>query len=362
MYPDTLGMWVAEADFGVAPEVQAAIQESVDRRGYGYLDPKVAAVTTRACADWYADRYGYEIDADRIRLIGDVLAALTVTVTHFSTPGAPIVIPTPAYMPFLPLSASLGHPVVEVPLVQGEGEWTMDLEAIEAALRPGSLFILCNPHNPTGRVYRRDELIRLSEVVERAGARVFADEIHAPLVYGDRTHVPYASVSEAAALHTITSTSASKAWNMPGLKCAQMIFSNPADAAAYDRSGAWESFGTGILGVVANAAAYRDARGWLADFSSLVDANMAALDAQLARVLPKARFARPEGTFLAWIDLREYELPDRVDAYLRREAKVSVTDGRHCGAAGAGFIRLCMATTPAIAEEALERIAAVINR
>ncbi len=361
LYPDTLGMWVAESDFGVASVIQSAIQEAVDRQAYGYLDPALAKETTDACAAWYANQYGFAIDQDLIRLVGDVLSALDVAITHFVPNGAPVVIATPAYMPFIPLSKALGHPVIEVPLIQGDGEWAMDIDAISAALVPGSLFILCNPHNPTGRVYRRDELEELSVVVDAAGARVFSDEIHAPLVYGEAHHTPYASVSETTALHTITATSASKAWNMPGLKCAQLIFTNPADAQAFDRSGAWESFSTGILGVVANKAAYRDGQPWLTEFTELMDSNMAALDTQLAQLLPEARFARPQGTFLAWLDVRAYDPPEHIDAYLREHAQVSVTDGRSCGRGNEGFIRLCMATTPAIAEEAVTRIAAALT-
>lgn len=362
MYPDTIGMWVAESDFGVAPEVQAAIHDAVNRRAYGYIDPKVSEVTTTACADWYTDQYGYAIRPAQIRLVGDVLSALNVTVTHFAPAGAPVVVPTPAYMPFIPFVESLGHPAIQVPLLPAEADWAMDVPAIEAALTPGALLILCNPQNPTGRVYRRDELEALSLAVDRAGARVFSDEIHAPIVFPGSKYVPYSSISDLAASHTIIATSASKAWNMPGLKCAQVIFPAPGDALTFDQTGAWESFGTGILGVLANAAAYRDARPWLADFTALVDSNMAALEDQLQSQLPEAVFTRPEGTFLAWIDLRAYGLPDGIGPFLRREAHVSVTDGRQCGDAGKGFIRLCMATTPAIAEEAVTRIAAVLNR
>lgn len=361
MFPDTIGMWVAESDFGVAPVIQDAIQDAVDRRAYGYLDPAVADRTKEACAVWYQEEYGFAVSPGDVRLVGDVLTGLDVVLTHFVAPGAPVIIPTPAYMPFIPLSGALGHPVVQVPLVSEGGSWAMDLDAISAALVPGSLVILCNPHNPTGRVYTRAELEALSEVVARAGARVFSDEIHAPVVYTGHRHTPYASISEETARHTITATSASKAWNMPGLKCAQLLFTNRSDAAAYDATGGWESFGTGILGVVANAAAWSAGRAWLTDFTALMDANMAALVDRVAAALPDARIARAEGTFLAWLDLRAYALPDRIDAFFRRTAKVSVTDGRNCGQAGSGFIRLCMATTPAIASEAIDRIAAAIT-
>lgn len=358
-------MWVAESDFGVAPAIQTAIEDAVARRGYGYLETAAADEAKAACADWYRSRYGFDIAPANIRLVGDVLTGLEATVRHFVPSGAPIVIPTPAYMPFIPLAEALGHPVIQIPLVVTPGdvpEWTMDIAAIAAALTPGALFILCNPHNPTGRVYRRDELAELSTVIEAAGARVFSDEIHAPLVLTTAVHTPYASVSDEAARHTITATSASKAWNMPGLKCAQLIFTNPADAAAFDATGGWESFTTGTLGVVANTAAYRHGQEWLTEFAALVDANMAALEQHVAQLLPKASFIRPEGTYLAWIDVSAYQLPDPVDAFLRTEANVAVTDGRHCGAAGAGFIRMCMATTPAIAAEAIKRIAAAITR
>lgn len=358
-FPDCVGMWVAETDFGVADCVQEAILAATARTAYGYIPSTDVQACTSACASWYQNRYGTSVDPGAIRLVGDVLTGLRVAVTHFVPEGAPIVIPTPAYMPFLPLSAALGHPVIQVPLL--EDGWLLDLDAIGDALTPGALFILCNPHNPTGRVYRRDELEALSHVIEQAGARVFADEIHAPLVYPGHRHIPYFSVSEATARHTITATSASKAWNMPGLKCAQVIFSNPDDARRYDATGAWESDTTGILGVFSNTAAYQHGREWLGELVTLLDENMAMLESTIPEVLPRARFTRPAGTFLAWLDVRAYDLPTPVDRWLRETAHVAIIDGRRCGDAGRGFIRLCMGTTPEIAREGITRIATAIT-
>lgn len=361
-YPGTIGMWIAESDFGVAEPIQSAIEKAVKDRHYGYIPTIERKALREACAEWYSHRYGAMIEPDRIRFTSDVLQCLRIALIHFSSPGSPVVLPTPAYMPFRPLCEALGHPVVQVPMIVADGEWQMDIPAIRAALTPEATLLLCNPHNPTGRVFRREEFEAVADAVTDAGARVFSDEIHAPLAFTGHQHIYYAGLSEATAEHTITATSASKAWNMPGLRCAQVLFSTDEDARRYDKSGGWESDTEGILGVIANTAAYRLGEEWLDDFIQLVTENVALVEKELPRLLPEAQFIAPEGTYLIWIDVRAYGLPEPADVFLRKSAGVSVVDGRFCGDAGRGFIRLNLATTPAIVEEALTRIARAIGR
>ncbi|WNB85034.1 aminotransferase class I/II-fold pyridoxal phosphate-dependent enzyme [Cellulomonas sp. ATA003] len=292
----------------------------------------------------------------------DVLAGFTVAIEHFSAPGSPVVLPTPAYMPFLTVPATLGRELVEVPAIEVDGVQALDLDGIDRALAPaGGLVVLCNPWNPLGRVLRREELLALADVVERRGGRVFSDEIHAPLVYPGAVHVPYASISPAAGAHTVTATSASKAWNIPGLKCAQMILSNEADAAVWQRIGAMAGHGASTLGVIANTAAYRLGGPWLDSVLGYLDTNRSILADELAEHLPEVRYTPPHGTYLAWLDCRALDLPSGPAAFFLEHAGVAVTDGRACGAAGEGFVRYTFATPRPLVEQAVRAMADAVR-
>ena len=187
--------------------------------------------------------------------------------------------------------------------------------------------MLCNPWNPVGRVLAREELVALSEVVDRYDARVFSDEIHAPLTFGEHRHIPYTSVNEVAAGHTITALSASKAFNLPGLKCAQLVLSNEADAARYDEVVGLASHGASGFGVAANTAAYRDGGPWLDAVRAYLDDSRTRFGELLVERLPQIGYRAPEGTYIGWLDVRALELGDKpADAILER-AGVALTDG-----------------------------------
>src|SRR3954454_15687031 len=215
-FAPAIGAFVAEMDFGTAPVVTAALREAVDADRFGYLTEEDAADMARACAAWQARRYGWQVPVEWITPLGDVVARLTSALEHFSPPGRPVVLPTPAYMQFLLLPGILGRELIEVPMVERAGRWTYDLDGLARAFDAGGrLLIHVHPHNPLGRVFTEEEQLALADVVDRAGVRVFADEIHAPLVYPEAQHRPYASLSPVTAGHTVTSTSASKAFNLP---------------------------------------------------------------------------------------------------------------------------------------------------
>src|SRR4051794_15000232 len=226
-YGPALGAFVAEMDFGTAPVVRRALHDAVDGDRLGYLTTTAAAEMAAACAGWQRRRYGWEVAPEWIAPVADVLAGLQAVIERFSPPGSPVVLPTPAYMPFLTLPGLLGRPLLQVPMAERDGRARYDLDGIARAFDAGGrLLVHVNPHNPLGRVFTEEEQLALADVVDRAGGRVFADEIHAPLVHPGAVHRPYASLSPVTARHTITGTSASKAWNLPGLKAAALIFSN----------------------------------------------------------------------------------------------------------------------------------------
>ena len=283
--PASVAAWVAESDLGTAPAVSAALHDAIDRGLTGYLPREVSSATRAACAQWQRERYGWDVAVERVHLVPDVIEAFRIAVHHHTPTGGTIVLPTPAYMPFLTLPAQWGRTVVRVPMVDGpDGRPTFDLERIEAeayTASPGSLLALVNPHNPTGRVHTRDEATSLAAVVDRTGSWVFSDEIHAPLVHRGHHHVPYASVSEVTAAHTTTATAASKGWNIPGLKCAQVIVTDEDDAAWWHEHGEAHGHGVSILGALATTAAYSSGGPWLDGLLDYLAENAGALRAAL---------------------------------------------------------------------------------
>ncbi len=362
--PDILGAFVAEMDFGTAPAVQDALRGVIARRDYGYLPPVAAQQMAEACAAWLADQHGWVVDPDRIRPLPDVLKGLEAAITLFSRPDSPVILPTPAYMPFLTVPPLLGRKIIQVPMTTVDGRAELDLDGIDAAFRAGGhLLILCNPCNPVGRVYTRAELAEVSEVVERHGGRVFADEIHAPLAYRGHRHVPYASVSEVTAGHTLTSTSASKGWNLPGLKCAQLILSNDADQELWAEAGRIIEHGASTPGVHANIAAFTEGQDWLTEVLDYLDGSRMMLGNLLAEFLPGVRYQPPEGTYLAWLDCRELELGDSPGEFFLDKAWVLVNDGPAFGEAGAGHVRLNFATPRPVLIDIVRQLGqAVANR
>lgn len=357
-FPDAIGAFVAEMDFGLAPVVRSALHAEIDAARTGYLPLAMSTALADATADWCADRYGWEVPTERIRPVADVLTGLDLVLQRYSDPAKPVVVVTPGYMPFLLIPQRSGREIIEVPSPEVDGRYELDLEAIDRAFTAGAdTLVLCNPWNPVGRVLTREELVALSEVVERHGGRVFSDEIHAPLVFPSHRHVPYASVDEAAANHTITAISASKAFNLPGLKCAQLVFSNDADAARYEEVAGLVAHGASGFGVAANIAAYTEGGEWLDGVLDYLDESRLLVGAQLAERLPQVGYRAPEGTYIGWLDVRALDLGEKPADVIRERAGVALTDGAACGEAGRGFVRLIMATPQPVLEEVVDRLA-----
>ena len=362
-YGDAIGAFVAEMDFGTAPAVTAALHRAVDGGRFGYLPTAAALAMAEACAGWQGRRYGWELPAKWITPLPDVLAGLQVAIEHFTPPGSPVVLPTPAYMPFLVLPGLMHREVIEVPLVPGDdGRLSYDLDGLDRAFAAGGrLLVHCNPHNPVGRVFTGAEQMALAEVVDRHGVRVFSDEIHAPLVYPGQVHRPYASLSPLTAGHTVTATSASKAWNLPGLKAAQFLVSNDADAAYWAEHGSFAGHGAAHLGVIANTAAFTEGEAWLDEVIGYLDGNRRLLAELLAEHLPEVRYTPPEGTYLAWLDCRALGIEGSLADLLLERAGVALIDGPACGAAGVGHVRLNVATPRPVLRTIVERMAAALR-
>jgi cystathionine beta-lyase len=361
--PEGYGAGVAEMDFAPAPPIVDALARLSADATFGYLPAWLSDELSSACAEFIRRRYGWDIEPELIHPVPDVIRALEIAISHFSRAGSPIILPTPAYMPFLSVPGTLGREIIQVRMLEPEaGFFTFDLDAIDDAFRAGAhLLIFCNPYNPLGRVFTLEEIAHLTAIVDQHGGRVFADEIHAPLVYPGQQHIPYASTSGAAAAHALTASSASKAWNLPGLKCGVMILSNRSDQDRWDQLGHFVSRGASNPGVAASIAAFRDGEPWLDEVVAYLDDSRTLLAGLVSRYLPQVRYRPPDGTYLSWLNCAEMDLPDSPGTLVTDRAHVTVVDGPAFGAGGAGAFRFNFATPQPILAEMIERIALALS-
>ncbi len=353
--PDVLALWVAEMDFPVAPPVREALERAVAAESFGYPAAPVVRELAEVVATWQQAVHGWTVDPDGVFVVGDVMHGVSLALEYLTGADDPVVIPVPAYPPFFAVVALTGRPQVRLPMAWDGARWTLDLPAVDAALAAGArTVLLCSPHNPLGRVFTSEELHGLADVVARHGARVVSDEIHAPLAL-DRPHRPYAGLSPETAASTVTVVSASKAWNLPGLKCAQVLTSSPDDAARWRTIPLWRTVGVSTLGLEASLAAYRHGQPWLAELTATL-AEHRTLVAEAVAGMPGVRTAPNEGTYLQWLDFTDLDLPVEPATWLRQQARVALNDGPSFGAPAHRFARLNYATPRPILEDALERI------
>lgn len=351
---DLLPAWVAEMDVRLCPAVATALHDAVDRNVTGYAPMDDRTGLPEATAEFLAGRFGWQVDPRAVLSTGDVMAGVGLALGYLCEQ-APVVVPVPSYPPFLAAVPLAGRELVPVPCAADDGgRPVLDLDAIEAALRAGArTIVLAQPHNPLGRSFTLEELTGLRDVVVRHGARVISDEIHAPLVLPGAEHLPYAMV-EGTADHVVTVTAASKAWNIPGLKCAQIIAGNAADLARLRDIPIIANHGVSPLGVAATIAAYRDGLGWLDGLVAHLDRMRTLFGELLADRLPAVRWVPMDATYLAWLDARETGLADPSKAALEH-GRVLVNQGATFGAGYEGFVRVNLATSA-------ERLTRVVDR
>ncbi len=355
---DYIGAFTAEMDFGIAPSITEALHREVNGGRFGSIPASLVEDLTTVTQSWLHDRYNWPVNRTDIHRTSDVVRAYEYAIANCCSPSGAVIVPTPAYNPFLLLPLLMGRRVIEVPMAVTNTGYSFDASALQAAFdEGGELLVLCSPYNPGGRVFRRDELEDLSDLVQRNGGRVFADEIWAPLTFPGYPHIPYASVNAASAGHTITAISASKAWNTPGIKCAQIITSNNGDRERWAAVGAPTEHGASNLGVAATIAAYgAGGREWLDDVVGYLDRNRTVLATLVARHLEGVRYRAPEGTYVAWLDFRNSPVPDQPAAFFKDRARVVLSEGTDCGLAGTGFARFIFATPLPVMTEAVERM------
>jgi cystathionine beta-lyase len=355
---DVLPVWIAESDVPLAEPVARALHEAVDRGDTGYAHPDELRETVIA---WIGRVYGWRIADDDVLVLPDVMTGVAEVLRVVTGPGDGVVINPPVYPPFAATVTQVGRRVVEVPLTPGADGWSLDVDGLERAFAAGArAYLLCSPHNPVGAVWPADVLADVARLAARYDVTVLADEIHAPLTLPGADHTPYPLVSPEAAGHSVLLTSASKAWNLAGLKCAAAVAGSLRMRDALDRTDPHLRWGVGHLGALAMIAALRDGSDWLNALLAHLDRNRALLAKLLADHLPGVGYRPPQASYLTWLDCRTLGLgPDPAAAFLR--SGVALSSGHGFGPPGEGFARLNIATTGALVEEAVRRMARAVD-
>lgn len=362
-YPaDVLPLFVAETDFPLAPTITEALHRAVETGDTGYVASRTPLA--EAYASFARRRFGWQVDPSRTRSTADVSMGIVEILRRVTRPGERVVVTPPVYPPFYDLVEEAGAAIERVPLRDTGAGWELDLDGIRAAFTGGATAILlCNPHNPTGTVHDRSTLAALAELADEFGASVVSDEIHAPLAQPGTGFTPFLSVNDAAQRVGYAVVSASKAFNLAGLKCALMVTADDATTAVVRAMPVEVEWRTGQFGLLAAVAAFSEESDvWLDGLLHTLDENRVLLDRLLAQHLPGARYRMPDAGYLAWIDLSGLGWGDNPARRILRESKVALHYGPAFGEEGKGYVRLNFGTSPEIITEAIERIAALVAR
>jgi cysteine-S-conjugate beta-lyase len=359
-YPEgVLPLFVAEMDYPVSERIREAIIERVATSDLGYIDS--AGPLGDAFAQFASRRWGWAVDPASVRVTTDVSVGIVESLRFGVAAGSAVIVCSPVYPPFFELVEEAGHPLVDVPMVESVAGWHLDLGRIEEAFIAGAgALLLCNPHNPLGVPHAREVLVDLAMLAARYDVLVITDEVHAPLTHHGAVFTPFGAVATEVGGRAVTVTSASKGWNMAGMKCALMVPSDARTLATLDSFPQEVASRTSILGLHANIAAYGDEE-WLDATISRIMRNDELLARLLHRKLPVVHYRRPTATYLGWLDFRDLGFGlDPADRVLQ-EAKVALNSGPTFGAAGRGHARINFACDPTVLEEAVERMAAAFG-
>lgn len=362
---DVLPLPVAEMDFPVAEPIRRTLMEMVNKSDLGYLGsiPEMG----EAFAGFASRRFGWAPDPLQVRIAADVGVGIVETLRVITEYGDKILINSPVYPNFWTWATETHLEIVDVPLIRIESgvdgiHWDLDWESIESAYKSGiKVHLICNPHNPLGRVYTRSELERIATLAEENNVIVISDEIHSPLTFNEEKFTPFLSLSDSARSVGITVTAASKGWNIAGLKCAIIV---TEDAKLHEKLNAIAPathYRASLLGAFATVAAFEEGEPWLDSLMFQLDSNRQLVTSLVAEKIPLAKTHMPHCSYLSWIDFSEYQLGDDPSLYLVENSKVAFVPGARFGEKFSQYIRLNFATSPAMIEEAINRVARTLH-
>ena len=355
---DLLPMWVADMDFPAPDEVVEAVVQRAKTGAYGYITKPDSLY--QAVIHWQSQRYGWIPERDWIFFTPGVVPGFNMAYQCFTQPGEGIIIQTPSYYPFMDGVANNGRVMVDNPLLEHDGYWTMDFHLLEQQVKDpnNKLLMLSNPHNPTGRCWKREELERLGNLCADHGVILVADEIHGDLIMPGQTHVSVGTLSEKILQNTILFNAPSKTFNLAGLQTAYAIIPNPQLRQAFsDRLTANRIFNMNWFGQVALEAAYNHCADYVTGLCDYVGENMAYMQAYLQKHLPMVKMQPSEGTYLVWVDFRGTGMtPEQLEAFIIHKARIAVDFGTWFGSNGAGWLRFNLACPRSLVEEAMNRL------
>lgn len=353
---ELLPLWIADMDFACPDCVVEAVQKRAAHPIYGYAQPSKNYAP--AFAAWCAKRHDWPIDPKWVTHSPGVVSALAGALMTFTAPGDGVIIMPPVYPPFAGTTEGTGRRVINAQMRYEGGRFEIDFEALEAVAPQGRAIVLCNPHNPTGRVFTRDELLKIEAIAKANDLLVISDEIHADIVYEGR-HIPFASLSDWARDHSLVLMAPSKTFNIAGMATSTIVVPNDRLRAHYERTmgGALHIGGGNVFGLVACEAAFAGAEDWLEELLVYLKGNVEFVERELARRVPKVRLVHPEGTYVPLLDFSATGLSGKeLGTFLREKCRCALNDGFTFGPGGDPFARLNIATPRANLEEFVNRL------
>lgn len=360
---DLLPMWLADMDFLTPEPVREAVLARAQHGVFGYTRKNERA-NPAICA-WVERRYGWRTDPSWILPTPGVVPAISHCLHALTRPGDGVIVQMPVYSPFMECIELNDRVVKNNPLLERDGRWSIDFDDLERAVRDPrtTMMILCSPHNPTGRVWTEEELLRVGELCARNGTILVSDEIHADIVAAGHRHTAVAALSEEIRMNTVAAYSPAKTFNLAGLKTGYILTANPDMRAKLERALiASRAIGISSFGFTALEAAYTRCDAWVDDLCAYIGKNFEYLAGFISERLPRLRFAPPEGTFLAWIDARGLGMSNaELEAFMLRKARIAVDFGWWFGRGGDGYLRLNVACPRPLLEKAAGQLEAAYN-
>ena len=357
---DVLPLWVADTDFLSPPNLIKSLHERIDHGIFGYAKPQES--TKNAIQNWVYDRHGWKVKLEDIILLPGVVQGFNFAAKAFTSPGDAVLIQTPAYHPFFQVAENSNLTQVAIPLAPGpDGSYYFNEDEFRSALTSKSkIFMLCNPHNPTGRTFSKIELHSMAQVCLENNIIICSDEIHSDLVYPESIHIPISSLSEDIAKNTISLISASKTFNIAGLKSSAAIITNPGLREIFIKTTSGFSGSVNLLGELALRTAYEDGEDWLNELLSYLNLNRDYLFDYVNSELDGIRMTKPEGTYLGWLDCSGLGLKDPSKFFLE-EARVALNSGSWFGENYSQFVRINFGCPTNTLVTGLERIKFALN-